>query len=96
MTLDELLEKMRDGHVDVWKDIPDQRAKAIMLKLFRQVSTAVGNATEERVQVPGLGVFRIRKVEKARDGKKVVRRQVRFLPAGEMQRMAKRAGRGAT
>ena len=90
MNIPELIEKLRDGSNDVLKDIPDERAKAIILKLFRQVSAVVARTQEERVQFPGLGAFRIRKIEKEVKGAKVKRKQVRFMPKSDMKKLAKR------
>jgi nucleoid DNA-binding protein len=95
MKVTEIIQKMQQNNPELLKDIPEERAKALVQKIFGHMKAAVARAEEGSVQFPGFGVFRIRKVEKEIDGKKVVKKQVRFRPAGELNRMANKRKKGA-
>jgi len=73
-----LIEQIRKTNPKLLEDIPGDKAAALIRKVFKQMNQTLAMTEEGVVKFVGLGQFRVRKVEKELEGKKVTRTQIVF------------------
>ena len=79
----EIVELIKQQNPDALGNIPDKKAAAVIRTAFQELARTVRETEEGEVKVPGFGVFRIRQVEREKDGEQVVVKRVVFRPASE-------------
>ena len=73
-----LIEQIRKTNPNLLDDIPGDKAAALIRKVFKQMNQTLAMTEEGVVKFVGLGQFRVRKIEKELEGKKVTRTQIVF------------------
>lgn len=58
--------------------IPDARATALVREVLRQIGKQLEDTADGKVGVVGFGSFRVKPVEREKDGQKVVGKRVTF------------------
>jgi nucleoid DNA-binding protein len=81
MNVTELIEDVRRKNPKLLEGISQEQAEALVRNVFRQVSETLAATEEGVIKYPGLGQFRVRKVEREVDGEKVTRTQIMFRRA---------------
>ena len=79
----EIVELIKQQNPDALGNIPDKKAAAVIRKAFQELARTVRETEEGEVRLPGFGVFRIRQVEREKDGEKEMVKRVVFRPASE-------------
>jgi len=73
-----LIEQIRKTNPKLIEGIPGDKAAALIRKVFTLMNHTLAMTEEGVVKFVGLGQFRVRKIEKELDGKKVTRTQIVF------------------
>jgi hypothetical protein len=63
------------------ENMPDARAVALLREVFRGIGAQIEGTSDGVVKVPGLGNFRVKMVEKEKDGQKTQVKRVIFKEA---------------
>jgi nucleoid DNA-binding protein len=92
MKISRLIEEIRDTDPDLLEGIPQQRAVALIEKVFRHIAQTVAITESDRVAYEGLGRFAIKQVTKEVDGKMVTLPRVRFIRALPNENKGRGAG----
>jgi hypothetical protein len=79
--LDEMVALIRKEYPALLGKMPDKRAARIIRAAFGQVAREVGAAREGVVSAPGLGRFRVKEVERTKEGQKAKTKHVVFRVA---------------
>jgi hypothetical protein len=80
MKASEVIEQLRQANPSLLEGIPLEKAEALLNGLFKHINATLARAEEGVVEFHGLGRFRVRKVQREVDGKKVNRTQILFRP----------------
>jgi len=89
-TLKELVERVK-GSSKQFADLPDGKAIALLREVFRQIGDEVARTNDGVVKVSGLGSFRIKQVEREKDGKKEMVKKITFRAATVKEKEARPA-----
>jgi hypothetical protein len=81
MPISQLIDEMQRSDPAALNGIPRSEAQALVRNVFRHMGAALAKSEEGVVAYPGLGRFRVRKVEREVDGKKVAEIRIGFHPA---------------
>ena len=81
MKVAELIEHIRQSNPKLLQGIPEDKAEALVRRVFKHMNDTLAKTEEGVVNYAGLGRFRLRKVEKEVDGRKVSRTKIGFRPA---------------
>jgi hypothetical protein len=83
MPISQLIDEMQRSDPAALNGIPRSEAQALVRNVFRHMGAALAKSDEGVVAYPGLGRFRVRKVEREVDGKKVAEIRIGFQPAAQ-------------
>ena len=78
-----LIEQIRKTNPKLLEGIPGDKAAALIRKVFTLMTHTLAMTEDGVVTFVGLGQFRVRKVEKELEGKKVTRTQIIFTRSGQ-------------
>ena len=78
-----MIEQIRKTDPKLLEDIPGGKAATLVRSIFKQMNQTLAMTEEGVVKFVGLGQFRVRKVEKELEGKKVTRTQIVFTRSGQ-------------
>ncbi len=67
----DLVKALRKERPNLFGKVPEKKAAALIKAAFAQLGKHVGSMNEGVVRVPGFGNFRVRQVEREKDGQKV-------------------------
>jgi hypothetical protein len=81
MPISRLIDEMQQSNPAALNGIPRAEAQALVGNVFKHMGAALAKSDEGVVAYPGLGRFRVRRVERDVDGKKVAEMRIGFLPA---------------
>jgi nucleoid DNA-binding protein len=79
MKLTEIVELIKSDNPQLLGKMPDKKAAQIVRAVLGQVGKSVAGTAEGVVKVPGLGNFRVKNVEREKDGQKLTVRKVAFI-----------------
>jgi hypothetical protein len=79
--ISQLIDEMQRSDPAALNGIPRPEAQALVRNVFRHMGAALAKSEEGVVAYPGLGRFRVWKVEREVDGKKVAEIRIGFHPA---------------
>lgn len=79
----EIVELIKQQDPDALGKMQDKKAAAVIRKAFQELARTVRETEEGEIKLPGFGVFRIRQVEREKDGEKEAVKRVVFQPAPE-------------
>lgn len=99
----EIFEMLKSENPELFANVPDKAAVAIIRRVVGVLGKQIAAADEGVVKVAGLGSFKIKQVEKEKEGEKVTVKRIMFTaakpvdeskrPEGKTKRVAaKRAG----
>lgn len=80
MRLIELVRAAKDGNDDIFADLGDKRVAEIVKEVLIELATQIDESKSDLVKVPGLGVFRIKNVERLKNGNMILRQRILFRP----------------
>lgn len=86
MTIKELVEQISNDDKAILAGVPRNKAMALVRAAFAVIGKTIDETEEGTVIFPGLGQFRVRRVERELEGKPIVRKQVVFLRPMAKQR----------
>lgn len=75
----ELVELIKVQNPKLLGNVSDKKAALIIRTALMKIGEQVAAAEEGVVKFPGLGNFRIRNIEREKDGVKVTERRVQFI-----------------
>lgn len=81
MKSNEIVELIKQSNPKVLGKLPDAKAAKIVAATLREISKQISTAEEGTVKIAGLGAFKVRQVEKEKDGQKVAVRKINFSAA---------------
>ena len=81
MKVDELIKEIRQTQPSALGQIPDDRAAALIEQVFRHINQKLAETQEGTVACADLGQFKIRQIEKEKDGRKVMKKRIIFRAA---------------
>lgn len=84
----EIIQKIRQTNPEVIGKVPDPRAAAILRAAFADIAKSVLATVEGEVQIPGLGRFVIKQIQREVDGESNTIKRVVFLPSPEPKPVA--------
>ena len=94
MNIQELLDSAK-AEVPALKGLQDTKAIALLRYAFRQVAQQLAATEEGELEVQGLGRFRVKKVEREKDGEKVAGKRVIFKGVKQRKGKGGKKGKGA-
>ena len=81
MTPTELVERIKEKRPNLLGNMPEKKAVALIRAALADLGRHIAEAEEGVVKVQGMGNFRIRMVEREKDGKTVSVKRTMFLAA---------------
>lgn len=78
----EIVERIKKENPLALGNIPDQRAARIIFAALAQLGKHIDAMSDGVLKVPGLGNFRVRKIEREKEGKKVMVKRTIFVAKG--------------
>jgi hypothetical protein len=77
----QLIDDMESQNPEALNGMARGEAQVLVRNLFRHISEALSNLERGELSYPGLGCFRVNRIEKFVESKKVVRTRISFRPA---------------
>lgn len=77
----EIIERIKKENPKLLGNLADQKAARIVLAALAQLGSEIDAMDEGVVKVAGFGNFRVRQVEREKDGKKVTLKRTFFVAA---------------
>jgi nucleoid DNA-binding protein len=77
----EIVERVRQDKPAVLGNMPDKKVAGIVRQALIQLGKQINALEEGVVTIPGFGSFRVRQVEKEKEGQKLTVRKIIFRPA---------------
>ena len=81
MKILELVKASKSKQPEAFSKINDREAAKMAKAIFEQISRQIDEAGDGPLRVPGLGVFKIKSVERQKEGNLVMTRRVLLRPA---------------
>jgi nucleoid DNA-binding protein len=83
MKVIELVENIKKEKPELFGEMPEKKAAALVREAFAQIGKKLDEMVDqdEVLRIKGLGTFRIRMVEKEKEGRKVSEKRILFRPA---------------
>ncbi|KJV05311.1 hypothetical protein [Methylocucumis oryzae] len=78
MKASEIIELIKQSKPKLLGDITDEKAAKIVSAAFSQLNKQLTEATDGKVVVPSLGIFKVKQVERQKDGQAVKSKKVSF------------------
>lgn len=86
MNPNEVIEALKKSNPNIIGKLSDSKISAIIRSTLMIVAKQVTEAEEGTVRVPGLGVFKVRNVEREIEGEKKEGKRILFVPAKEREK----------
>ncbi len=74
----EIVEKIKQESPALFGGMPDKKAVRLVKEVLSQVAKQVESAEDGKLSVPSLGTFRVRQVERDKEGEKVSIKKIGF------------------
>lgn len=83
MNVIELVERIKDEKPELFAEVPEKQAAILIREVFRQIGKNIEQLTDqdEILRIRDLGSFRIRMVEKEKEGRRISEKRILFRPA---------------
>ena len=81
MKIKDLAKQVKEANPEKLGKVNERRIALIIKSAFEQLKTELNNAEDDIVRVPKLGNFKLKKIEKEKDGKKTVLKRIVFNPS---------------
>ncbi len=80
-TILELAKQVQQENLDTMGKMSERKIAKIIREAFKQVKNDIDNTEDDRVQIPKFGNFRVRMIEREKDGEITTVRRIVFRPA---------------
>ncbi|MDO9106918.1 MAG: HU family DNA-binding protein [Methylovulum sp.] len=74
----EIVEIIKQSNANLLGKLTDKEAAKILSLAFAELGKQLGSTTEGPIKIPGLGVFKIKQVEREKEGQKVTVKRIGF------------------
>ena len=78
----EVVKHLKKERPDMLGNIPEIKAAALIRNALAQIGKQIDATDEGVIKVQGFGKFRVRQVEREKDGQKVTIKRIIFRPIG--------------
>jgi len=85
----EIFELIKTENAKLVNKVPDRVGAKIVGAAFATIAKQIASAPDGKVKIKGLGTFRMKHVEREKDGQKVSRTRIGFKPAPAKAKAAK-------
>ncbi len=80
-TILELAKQVQQENLDTMGKMSERKIAKIIREAFKQVKNDIDNTEDDSVQIPKFGNFRVRMIEREKDGEITTVKRIVFRPA---------------
>ncbi len=78
----EIVQHLKEENSKILETIPDKKAAILIRNAWVQIGKRIAETEEGVIKVQGFGNFRVRQIEREKDGQKVTVKRIIFRPIG--------------